>query len=269
MRVVLVGRGRVGRGLRTALARASVDVTLTAGGNPQRRALAGADVVVLCTPDPAIASTAAKVSPMIGDAALLHCSGSLDEEVLAPHSPRGVMHPLVSFADPSRPPLVVDASFVIAGQPAARRAASRIARALRARPVVAELHGPAYHAAAALAANGAAALATVAVRVLTARGLDRRQAERAIGALLRTVGENVERIGVPAALSGPVIRGDVDAVSRHREALEALDPQARRAYDAVAPAILDCARRAGLDGGRAEAIEALLDGSADQPPSKT
>ena len=90
------------------------------------------------------------------------------------------------------------------------------------RPVRAQVHGPAYHAAAALGANGAAALAAVAVRVLEAQGMTRRDAERAMGALLRTVGENVETVGVPTALSGPVIRGDAGTVRRHREALEAL-----------------------------------------------
>jgi len=172
------------------------------------------------------------------------------------------MHPLVSFADPKRPPGLEGTSFVLQGERHAVKRAKAVAKLVGARAVVADVHGPTYHAVAALSANGAAALATVAVRVMTGLGLSRRASERAIGALLRTVGENVERVGVPNALSGPVIRGDAATVQRHRAALEAVDPEARRAYDAIAPAILDCARRAGLPDERASEVARMIAQSA-------
>ncbi len=263
LQIRIVGRGRVGRGLARALKAAGVPARLVAGRS-ERFPPAGSGVVTLITvPDPAIETVARRLAPSVSArSVVLHCSGSLDAEVLAScrnaGANVGVMHPLVSFAAPAKPPALAGASFVIAGDRAAVRAASRVARAVGARALKADVHGPAYHAAAALAANGAAALATVAVRVLGSVGLDKRDAERAIGALLRTVGENVERVGVPNALSGPVIRGDASAVRVHRSALEALDPDARRAYDAVAPAILDCARRAGLPDERADEIRRVL-----------
>ncbi|GAB5540691.1 MAG: DUF2520 domain-containing protein [Sandaracinaceae bacterium] len=253
MRVTIVGRGRVGRGLASAAKRADLDVKLVRGGTEGR--VRGA-LVVLAVPDPVVADVAAKLEVR---GALVHCSGSLGVEVLRGRAPSvGVMHPLVSFADPERPPSLRDATFVLDGDDEAVKRARKLARRLGARPVRAQVHGPAYHAAAALGANGAAALAAVAVRVLEAQGMTRRDAERAMGALLRTVGENVETVGVPTALSGPVIRGDAGTVRRHREALEALDPGARRAYDAVGPAILECAREAGLDPERAAEVARAL-----------
>lgn len=262
MRIAILGRGRLGRGLAKALRRTDHEVTLTAGRAPRRAALS-ADLVVLAVPDPALAAVAGDIAVSLRRrTAVVHCSGSLGPDVLdacrAAGAATGAMHPLVSFADPQRPPALEGTAFVIAGDGPAVKAARRLARAVGARPVVAPLHGAAYHAAAALSANGAAALATVAVRLLEALGAPRRDAERAIGALLRTVGENVERVGVPRALSGPVMRGDEGTVARHREALAAVDDEARRAYDAVAPAILDCARRAGLTDERAAAVERAL-----------
>lgn len=255
MRITIVGRGRVGRGLARALASTEHEVRLVRGRSTA--SLETSDVVLLTVPDPAIAATAARIAPSRG--VVLHASGSLGADVLRPsRGAVGVMHPLVSFADPARPPSLTGTTFVIAGDPKAIRAARRLARAVGARALTAEVHGPAYHAAAALSANGAAALASVAVRVMEALGLERRDAQRAIGALLRTVGENVERVGVPGALSGPVIRGDDETIARHRRALEALDPEARAAYDAVAPAILDCATRAGLAPDRAAAVRRAL-----------
>lgn len=256
LRVRIVGRGRVGRGLALALRRAGVQVRLVRGraaGRATREA-----TTVLAVPDPTLAAVAASMEVEPG-AVLLHCSGRLAPEVIAREGAHvGAMHPLASFADPKRPPALRGTTFVIEGDPAAVAVALRLAKACGARALVAPLHGPAYHAAAALAANGAAALAAIAVRLLRELGAGEREANEAVGALLRTVGENVARVGVPGALSGPVIRGDDATVRAHREALEALDPDARRAYDAVAPAILECAIDAGLDRERAEAVRRAL-----------
>lgn len=253
MKIAIVGRGRVGRGLAARLD-GLADVRLSRGRAPEP---GDAELVVLAVPDPAIAAVGSALSETSSRRSVVHCSGSLGAEVLGGGSV-GVMHPLVSFADPERPPDLEGTTFVLAGERRALKRARALSRLVGARAVTAAVHGPAYHAAAALSANGAAALASVAVRVFEQVGFRRRDAERAIGALLRTVGENVERVGVPGALSGPVIRGDAATVASHRVALEALDPEARLAYDRLAPAILDCAERAGLPEERAaEVLRAL------------
>ncbi len=241
MKVLILGRGRVGRGLAAAMRNADVEVALTSGRRP--RGLASADVVLLTIPDAALGNVAASIAPRTRPGCvLLHCAGSLGPDALGDVSrPTGAMHPLVSFADPRRPPPLHGTTFAIDGSVAAKRAAQRIARACGARPLQAPaLHGAAYHAAAALVANGAAALATVGVEILIERGLRRRSAERALAALLRTVADNVERVGVPAALTGPIMRGDVQTVRRHRQALRT---EARRTYDALGPTIVAVARR--------------------------
>lgn len=255
--VRIVGRGRVGRGLARALRRGGVEVRLVRGRAPGTAA--PGVPTILAVPDPAIASVASAMIVEPG-AIVLHCSGRLSAEVLrsCEGAHLGAMHPLASFADPKRPPALTGTTFVIDGDEAAVAVALRLAKACGARALVGPLHGPAYHAAAALAANGAAALAAIAVRVFRALGVEQRDAQRAIGALLRTVGENVAAVGVPGALSGPVIRGDAATVRAHREALAAVDPEARRAYDAVAPAILDCAIGAGLHDEQAEAVRRAL-----------
>ncbi|MCB9594338.1 MAG: DUF2520 domain-containing protein [Sandaracinaceae bacterium] len=253
MKIAIVGRGRVGRGLASALGATKHSVRLV----PGRQAVTLPEkTILLAVPDPSIANVAARLE-LRPEQSVLHCSGSLGAEVLGGASV-GVMHPLVSFAEPSQPPRLEGTSFVIAGEARAVERARKIARAVGARAVFADVHGPTYHAAAALSANGAAALAAIAVRVFCGLGFGDKDARRAIGALLRTVGENVERVGLPRALSGPVIRGDDGTVHRHRVALEVADPEARAAYDAIAPAILDCARRAGLPDERAAAVLAAL-----------
>jgi len=255
--VRIIGRGRLGRGLAQALRSGGVEVRLVRGRTPGT-AVPGVPTI-LAVPDPAIATVAAAMIIERG-AVVLHCSGRLSPDALeVPQGVhRGAMHPLASFADPKRPPALAGTTFVIDGDEAAVAVALRLAKACGARALVAPLHGPAYHAAAALAANGAAALAAIAVRVIRTLGVSQRDAQRAVGTLLRTVGENVAVVGVPRALSGPVIRGDAATVHAHREALSAVDPEARRAYDAVAPAILECAIGAGLDEEHAGAVRRAL-----------
>ncbi len=268
--LTILGRGRLGRGLAAALRARSFDVRLASGRDATETDLRDAAVVLLAAPDPALPELAARIAPWLAPGAVvLHGSGRYDASLLAPCRAAvaavGAMHPLVSFADPEQPPALRGTSFVIAGDERAVSAATALARAMDARPVHAAVHGPTYHAAAALAANGAAALADIAVRVLARMGLGRREAQRAIGALLRTVGENVERIGTPAALTGPVIRGDAGTVRAHRRALAELDAEARAAYDAVAPSILACARAAGLDEARAAAVEEAVEEVLSEP----
>ena len=263
-KVAVVGRGRVGRGLHGALVAAGVDAELVGGRRPGRAALGDVEVVILAVPDGAIGEVAAALAPRTPEGAVfLHCAGSLGAEAFPPTlgRPAGAMHPLVSFAHPKKPPSLAGTTFALAGPAAARRAGRALAEAVGARPLergVDGVHGPAYHAAAALAANGAAALATVAVEVLETLGARPKAARRAVGALLRTVAENVERVGVPDALTGPVMRGDAGTVRRHREALAARSEAALGAYGAIAPAILRTARAVGLPEASARAVRSAL-----------
>jgi predicted short-subunit dehydrogenase-like oxidoreductase (DUF2520 family) len=85
---------------------------------------------------------------------------------------------------------------------------------------------------------------------------------------LRTVGENVARVGTPAALTGPIVRGDAATVRAHRDALDAVDPDARAAYDALAPHVLACALAAGLDRARADEVERAFAAALEEGPRR-
>ncbi len=260
MKIVVVGKGRVGRGLSRAIRRAGGSVRLRDSRGDLGR-IRG-DVFVLAVADGAIPEVASRLSPALraGDV-VLHCAGALDAEVLSTcrrtGAAVGVLHPLVSFPTADAIPELEGTTFVIDGGRRAVAAARKIAKLVGARPLVATVHGPAYHAAAALLANGSAALAAVAVELLNRLGVDQDDAEHAIGALLRTVADNIETIGVPDALTGPVARGDAATIRGHRAALRA-HRRARGAYEAVGPIILSVAREAGLSGARATAVKKAL-----------
>ncbi len=262
MKIVILGRGRVGTALAQALRDGGTDCELVPGRGPSAGVLAGAELVILAVPDAVIAECAEALPSLRPGAAVLHCAGARGPEELAPCQARGahvgVMHPLVSFADANNPPTVRGATLVVAGDGPAIKAARYVANALDARALVAPVHGPAYHALVAMAANGTVALANAAVPALERLGLGRGEAERAIAALLKTVAENVAHLGVPKALTGPMVRGDASTIAAHRQALQHAAPDAAAAYDTVAPLVLRCARDAGLSAARAAEIEQSL-----------
>ena len=63
----------------------------------------------------------------------------------------------------------------------------------------------------------------------------------------------------PAALTGPVRRGDAGTVARQVAELAALYPEALPAYRELARLLLGYARRGGLDDAAAAAVAAALD----------
>jgi predicted short-subunit dehydrogenase-like oxidoreductase (DUF2520 family) len=291
-RIAVVGRGKVGSALAAALREAlraqpgrkrprtkPPEVTLVPGRGLRKLR---ADTVIVAIPDASLAhlslalseKDALVASQLRRHPVVLHVSGLRDASALSPLHEAGfavgAMHPLVSFADRRRPPPLTGTTLVVSGDRQAVEAAEVLAHLLGMvaliRPKRRPLSGPAYHAAAALLANGAVALAAEASAILAVLGVPPRARERALGGLLSSVAHNVGAVGLPQALTGPIVRGDASAVALH---LRALSPASREAYAQVGQRILPVAVRAGLPRAPAKAIEALLLDASPSPPSRT
>lgn len=262
MTVVVIGRSKVGRTLARELAARGHVVTVRARrrGLPRRRI--DADILVLATRDGDIARVAEELAArrLVGrKTAVVHVAGALGPDVLMPL--RGLVagvgqaHPLLSFAAPSAPPSLRGAHVLVSGDVVAVRRAARLARALDMVPRAWDVDRTLYHAAAGLVANGAAALAQAGARLLARAGAPESDLARAIAPLLRSVAENVERVGLPAALTGPVRRGDASTVGRHLEAIVNGVPEVASLYVASVRAQIPMARL--LKDAPREAIDAV------------
>ena len=223
--LAIVGRGRVGYALATALnaAGCAVEGPLGRGADGS-----GADVVLLCVPDGEIERAAAHIRPgrLVG-----HCSGATGLGVLAPHEAFS-LHPLMSVT--SEGAQFAGAGAAIAGS--TRRAvalAAELASALGLRPVeIAEADRAAYHAAASIASNFLVTLEAAAERVAGTVGLER----ELLVPLVRATVENWARLGPERALTGPVARGDERTVARQRAAVEEHAPDLTPLFDALVQA---------------------------------
>jgi predicted short-subunit dehydrogenase-like oxidoreductase (DUF2520 family) len=112
----------------------------------------------------------------------------------------------------------------------------------------------AYHAAAVFASNYFVVVEAVAHRLLQRAGVPRAAAWRALRPLVEGTLENLAR-GPAAALTGPVVRGDVTTIRRHRAALPAAD---EALYRALGRGALALAREGGMDDATAGRVAAAL-----------
>jgi predicted short-subunit dehydrogenase-like oxidoreductase (DUF2520 family) len=265
--VFVLGAGKAGTALVRALRARGVAAQLRAARKGLPRTI-DADVVVLAVRDRDLAPLArtmraANVVPR--RAVVLHVAGALGAEPLG--ALRGAcagvgrMHPMISFATRRWAPELARGNVHVQGDPRAVSRARTLARLLGMTPrKIPELDPIAYHAAAGLVANGAAALAAVGAELLVRAGVARTIAPKMLGPLLRSVAENVERLGFPEALTGPVRRGDIAGLERHLSALRTKLPEAVGLYLAAARAQLPLARAiAEAPPASFDAIETVLD----------
>ncbi|ACV78689.1 putative coenzyme F420-dependent NADP oxidoreductase [Nakamurella multipartita DSM 44233] len=181
-------------------------------------------MVLLCVPDDAIATAAASIEP---PAVLGHCSGACGLDVLGPR--RGFsVHPLMTVTPAGADFRGVWAA-VDGSDPGALDTARTLAGVVGLRAVrVADRDRVAYHAAASIAANYLITVEAAAAELLASAGLDR----QVLVPLARAALENWARVG-PAALTGPVARGDTGTVARHRAAVAERAPQLLELLDAL------------------------------------
>ncbi len=201
----------------------------------------GASLVIVATPDAAIADAAAALAPGVDvDALVVHLSGAcaLDEldklRLARPDVRVGSMHPLQTL-----PSAQVGADR-LAGSWCAIEGddeVERLAVSLGMRPVrIDPSHRVEYHAAATVASNHLVALLAQAMRVADDAGLPR----EALLPLVRATVDNVAASGPEAVLTGPVARGDVETVRRH---LDAIPADEQRGYRALAARASELAGR--------------------------
>lgn len=230
----LVGSGRLGSALAAALPATGMAVS-----GPFGRGFDGSghDVVLLCVPDGQIAAAAAAIAPRDG---LLvgHTSGATGLDVLRPHEAFSV-HPLMTV--PATGADFAGAGCATAGTTdRARAAATAIAAALRMIPAdIADADRTAYHAAASIASNFLVTLEDAAAQLLATTGAER----EILVPLVRAAVENWAAHGGPAALTGPIARGDEATVARQRHAVAGRTPDLLPLFDALTDATRALAAR--------------------------
>jgi predicted short-subunit dehydrogenase-like oxidoreductase (DUF2520 family) len=253
----IVGAGAVGTALGLALHRAGWPIHAVASRDAGRRErfrglvpgtrvfaeaeslLDEVELIVVAVPDDAIARVAGRLQMYAGQA-MVHTSGLLGAEALAPAMAAGTQigsfHPLVAFADTERAVAALHgATIAIEGDDQLTALLGRMAEAIGGIPVrLAPGAKGAYHAGAVLAAGGFVALLDAIAELGRVAGLDEQGSLAIYGPLIEQTLGNARVLGIRAALTGPMTRGDVGTLDAHLAALRDHAPAVLELYVAAA-----------------------------------
>jgi len=275
----IIGAGRTGRTLGLLARRAGYEIgpvvcrtaaharaaaAFIGAGRPGTQPK-GAALTIIAVPDGQIPNVVRSLKMPRGGIAA-HTCASLGAEALRPLRPAGAVHPLRSFADPSRAAgLFPGTACAVDGDPEATSVLEDFVRAIGGVPLRVRSDRKAlYHAGAVFASNYVVAALHAALRLFDAAGIARKEAASALLKLAEGTLANVRSVGVPEALTGPIERGDAETVSRHAEALSSQVPDLYGPYAALGGVTVDVAVEKGsLDDAGARAIYHAL-----VPPGK-
>ena len=282
-----VGAGRVGGSVAIALSRAGYPVVaissrtfasaqglaeLVPGSVAYQKAQEAADevdVVFITTADDAIGPVASGIRWRAGQG-VVHCSGAASVDVFdtaaAQGAAPGAFHPLQAISSVENG---VDSlpgtTFGIEGGEEMREYLAEAARAIGGNPIFLRPEDKVmYHLTGVLMGNLLTALGAVAAQMWETFGFTRAEGVKALAPMMRQVSVNLDRSGVPDAVAGPYVRGDLGTVRKHLEALRSQAPQYLPLYRELALAGLPFAQERGpIDEERAAEIRELIESFKD------
>ena len=291
LRVGVVGAGRVGAVLSARLRAAGHEIVAAAGESDASRhriatllpgvhvdkpsAVARAsDLLLLTVPDdmlPNVVSVLAASGALHEGQYVVHTSGRHGLAVLEPALAVGArtvaLHPAMTFTGTALDLDRLDGCvFGLTARTDERVFAEGLVADLGGRPMwVPEEMRTLYHAGLAHGANHLVTLVTEAMELLAAAGSD--DPAGTLRPLLTAALDNALEQG-DAALTGPIVRGDLNTVRAHLDEIALSAPQALASYVALARATL---ARAVTDGRvvpiRAMTINEVLDAALAEAPA--
>jgi predicted short-subunit dehydrogenase-like oxidoreductase (DUF2520 family) len=194
-----------------------------------------AELVFITTPDDAISRVAAQIKWHSGQG-VVHCSGADSVDILETARQAGAQvggfHPLQTFASVDYAiENLPGSTFALEGEESLMDTLRELAVALDGHWVRLEAKDKVlYHTAAVIACNYMVTLVKLAADLWRGFGVSVPEATRALLPLLRGTVDNIDKVGLPNCLTGPIARGDVGTVRKHLSALEKDAPSLLAVY---------------------------------------
>ena len=223
-----------------------------------------AELIFITTPDDAIAPVASQIQWHQGQG-VVHCSGADSTDILEPARKSGaqvgVFHPLQTFASVSQAVENISGStFALEAEEPLLDTLKQMANALDGNWVELKAGDKViYHAAAVIACNYMVTLVKLASDLWQTFNVSPNQATQALLPLLRGTINNIDTVGIPRCLTGPVARGDSGTVKKHLKALQEKAPAILSTYRELGLQTIPLALAKGrINQDKAEELEAIL-----------
>jgi len=198
------------------------------------------ELVFITTPDDTIASVVSQIQWHVGQS-VVHCSGADSTDTLEPAKKLGaqvgVFHPLQTLASVKQAiENMPGSTFALEAEEPLLSTLKDMATALDGHWVELKASDKVvYHAAAVIACNYLVTLVKLASDLWQTFNIPPNQATQALLPLLRGTINNIDAVGIPQCLTGPIARGDTGTINKHLDALRK-----------TAPALLSTYRELGL-----------------------
>jgi len=173
----------------------------------------------------------------------------------------GAFHPLQTFASPQQAMENIPGStFALEAEEPLLGTLKSMAAALEGQWVELKASDKVlYHAAAVLACNYMVTLTKLAADLWQTFDVPQEKATKALVPLLRGTLHNIETIGIPNCLTGPIARGDIGTINKHLDALQQTAPQLVSTYRELGRQTIPIALAKGrIDELQARKLQAIL-----------
>ncbi|MDH5695093.1 MAG: DUF2520 domain-containing protein [Dehalococcoidia bacterium] len=194
-----------------------------------------AELVFITTPDDAIAPVASQIRWHPGQS-VVHCSGAASTDILQPAKNSGAQvgafHPLQTFASAKEAiENIPGSTFAVEAEEPLLTTLKDMATALDGHWVKLKASDKViYHAAAVIACNYLVTLVKLATDLWQSFNIPTHQATQALLPLIRGTIHNIDTVGIPQCLTGPIARGDVGTIKKHLDALHQTAPSLLSTY---------------------------------------
>ncbi len=228
------------------------------------------DLIFITTPDDVISQVAGELTLQSGKY-IVHCSGADTSALLQKAScdgaVTGVIHPLQTFAGLKQ---VKNSLRGITFSVEAREPLLSILKIMGVAlggkcMVLAPEDRAIYHTSAVMVSNYLVTLVKLAADLWSDFGITREDAVRALAPLIQGTLNNIETVGLPGCLSGPISRGDTGTLKKHLAALSTNHTGILSTYVNLGLQTIPVAlEKAKIDSSRAQEIAASLKNSAKE-----
>ncbi len=194
-----------------------------------------ANLTFITTPDDAIAQVVSEIKWRSGQSAV-HCSGADSTDILEParklEAQVGAFHPLQTFASVKQAiDNIPGSTFAIEAEEPLLTTLKDMTTALDGTWIELKASDKVlYHAAAVIACNYLVTLVKLATDLWQTFDVTTDQATKALMPLLQGTLNNIDKVGIPQCLTGPLARGDTGTIRKHIEALQKSAPAVLSTY---------------------------------------
>ena len=224
-----------------------------------------AELVFITTPDDAIAPVASQIRWHRGQS-VVHCSGAASTDILQPAkewgAQVGAFHPLQTFASAQQAMENIPGStFALEAEEPLLNTLKDMAAALDGQWVELKAKDKVlYHAAAVIACNYLVTLVKLATDLWQSFDVPPHQATQALLPLIRGTLNNIDTVGIPQCLTGPIARGDIGTINKHLDALNQTAPHLLSTYRELGLQTIPIAlAKGGINQEQAQELQAILE----------